>query len=150
MTNAEPTNGGAGFSATDLNELERQLAAWRAQQQPRGRLPEELWKSAAALAQKQGVSGVARALRLDYYSLRRWCDPSCPQRGRRARSASRSSARASAPRFVELKLEEPMGQSAPVFRVELADGRGARMSFELGREVAPVVALAEVFWKRLR
>jgi hypothetical protein len=146
MTNAGQTTGEAEFSATNLNELLRQLAAWRAQQQARTRLPEEVWQAAAMLARQRGISSVARTLRLDYYKLQRWCDPAAPRRSRSKRPAP-----SAPPRFVELKLEHALGRGAgQVFRVELADGRGARMSLELGREVAAVVALAEAFWKRLQ
>jgi|GEM_PF-6045727 len=45
-----------GFSATDLNELQRQLSAWRGAQRGRSRLPEQLWTAAATVAKTDGVS----------------------------------------------------------------------------------------------
>ena len=131
---------GSGFSATDLGELQRQLGAWRRGQTGRARIPEEVWMAAAALARTQGVSWVARTLRLDYYKLRRRCpgaDASVPAAGAVAS-------------FVELHLEDSgvgVGH-ARAFRVELGEARGARMTVELGQDVPALVALAEAFWRR--
>jgi hypothetical protein len=52
------------ISTLKLNQLQRQLAAWRRTDRPRQAIPEPLWQDAATLAQDLGVSPVARA-RLD-------------------------------------------------------------------------------------
>lgn len=57
------------FSATDLYQLQRQLATWRRQQSGRVRLPEAVWGSAATLSERHAASLVARTLHLDYYKL---------------------------------------------------------------------------------
>ena len=125
------------FSTTDLNRLQRQLSAWRREQTGRTRLPEALWSAASDLARTQGPSRVARALRLDYYKLRK-------------RLAATSSPLVTAPAFVELK-EVPMSEAGPgESAVELSDGTGARMALRVRHDVATLVALAESFWRRPR
>src|ERR1700738_729839 len=59
------------FSTGDLKELQGQLSIWRRQQAGRTQLPEAVWRSAAALALRLGVSQVCRTLRLNYYKLNR-------------------------------------------------------------------------------
>lgn len=130
---------GTGFSATDLNKLERQLDAWRRQQGSRARLPDGVWTAAATLAQSQGVSWVARTLRLDYCKL---------ARHRASRRLNRPAAKA-LPTFVEVQLGEGVRESTRSFRVELAGAHGARMSIGLGHDTAAVVALAEAFWRHV-
>ena len=123
------------FSTTDLNRLQRQLAAWRREQSGRPRLPKALWREATDLARTQGPSRVARVLRLDYYKLRK-------------RLAVTASLLQAPPAFVELKAaprcEAGPGESA----VELSDGTGARMALRVRHDVATLVALAESFWRR--
>mgnify|MGYP007117610690 FL=1 len=64
---------GNGFSATDLEVLQRQVIAWRRARPGRSRIPEDLWAAAVALAGSEGVSWVARVLHLDYYRLKQRC-----------------------------------------------------------------------------
>jgi hypothetical protein len=52
-------------------ELARQLQEWRKEHKAPTRLPEEYWARAAHLATQQGIYKTARALRLDYMSLKR-------------------------------------------------------------------------------
>jgi hypothetical protein len=44
---------------------------WREQEVCRWRMPEELWDAAVSLARTHGVGPIARALRLDYGSLKK-------------------------------------------------------------------------------
>lgn len=125
------------FSTTDLNRLQRQLTAWRREQSGRTRLPEVLWRAATDLARSQGLSRVARVLRLDYYKLRK-------------RLAATSSPLAAPPAFVELK-EAPVFEAGPgESMVELSDGRGVTMTLRVRHDVATLVALAESFWRHPR
>jgi hypothetical protein len=130
---------GPEFSRTDLTELQRQLVAWRQRQHGRARLPEEVWIAAAALAPREGVSQVARTLRLDYYKLRRRC---APTPGITPRTVG-------LPGFVELHVEDALQGNCGAFQVELAGPHGSSMTIGLGRDVSAVVALAEAFWRRI-
>jgi hypothetical protein len=128
-----------GFSETDLKELQRQLLSWRKSQFQRTRLPEEIWNSAAELARTQGVSYVARALRLDYYRLKRQV----------AQGPEKSSPITPPPTFVELQLT-PGERDGVACRIELTDVGGAKMSVHFPGDSTTIVALAEAFWRRER
>jgi hypothetical protein len=55
-------------------ELERgrdRFAAWRRTRRPKTRIPESLWELAVRLAATHGLNCTARALKLDYYSLKK-------------------------------------------------------------------------------
>jgi hypothetical protein len=123
------------FSTTDLNQLRRQLSAWRREQSGRTRLPEALWGAATSLARTQGPSRVARLLRLDYYKLRK-------------RLATTATLLPAPPAFVELKGAPMFGTGPGEAAVELSDGTGARMTLRVCSDVATLVALAGSFWRR--
>lgn len=55
----------------DLARARDRLAEWRRTKKPRARIPEALWKRAVELAGKHGLHRTARALNLDYYSLKK-------------------------------------------------------------------------------
>jgi hypothetical protein len=52
-------------------ELAKQLVEWRKTHKAPARIPAEIWGRAAELAAHQGVNKIAKALRLDYMSLKR-------------------------------------------------------------------------------
>jgi len=98
------------------------------------RLPEAVWTSAAALARTQGLSVVARTLRLDYYKLRR--------------AAGASSSPTAPPAFVELQVAAVADPGPGLSTVELSDGTGARMTLRVPSERPTLLALARTFWRR--
>jgi len=53
-----------------LEAVHRRLERWRRTRTHRSAIPEALWASAAELAGEYGLAKTARALRLDYYSLK--------------------------------------------------------------------------------
>ena len=55
----------------ELKEVQERLEAWRGKRRRCRRLPEPMWDSAVGLARTHGINRVARALRLDYYRLKR-------------------------------------------------------------------------------
>jgi hypothetical protein len=92
-------------------------------------IPKELWREAAELACAHGINRIARALRLDYYSLKQ-----------RAAATTRSGARA--PEFVEFL---PGGLPAsplsrPECLIEVEDGSGAKLRIHLQGGAFPDVA----------
>jgi hypothetical protein len=127
-----------GFSSTDLDILQRQLAAWRHSQPSRARLPDTLWSAAAALAKSEGVSWVARALQLDYRRLRRHCRPSGTSPAPSLR----------APAFVEVELPPPRAAVERNCRIELCGSDGRRVVIELDRDPATLVAVVAGFLGR--
>lgn len=126
------------FSSTDLPLLQTQLDAWRQRQSGRSRLPAELWEAAAALARTEGVSLVARVLRLGFYRLQR------EARKRRLPVSVKDAPNA----FIELKLDvPPQPVSVTSGLVELIDGPDRRMRLHTGHDPAAWVALARSFWR---
>ena len=124
------------FSSTDLPLLQTQLNAWRQRQSGRSRLPGELWDAAAALARTEGVSLVARVLRLGFYRLQR------EARKRRLPVSVKDALNA----FIELKLDVlPQPVSVTSGLVELIDGPDRRMRLHTGHDPAAWVALARSF-----
>ena len=115
------------------------IASWRRDcQGRRRRMPEALWQAAARLARVHGINQVARALRLDYYNLKRRVD------GRQEDLPP-----AAAPVFVELGAGDNAASSGCVLEME-APG-GARLTVRL-RDPGNLdfVSLAEALWRRRR
>jgi len=115
-----------------LSRAQRRIEQWRTRRRPRTRIPEELWREAAQLACAHGINRTARALRLDYYALKK-----------RAAATARSGERAA--EFVEIL---PGGLSAPrpECMIELEDVSGAKMRIHLqGGDLPDVAALARGF-----
>ena len=70
MSTGQPTN-----IPIALSRARRQFDRWRSQQHnKRTRLPKELWQKAVALAREHGLNKTARALGLNYYSLKKHID----------------------------------------------------------------------------
>lgn len=106
-----------------LEQVRAELDTWREQRRRGDRIPEEVWRRAAGAVRQYGLNAVSRALRLDYYHLKR----RAAGNQRRRREAS--------PVFVELGSQETEAQLACV--VELEKGNGARMRICV-RDVAGV------------
>jgi len=118
-----------------LASLRRELERWRKDPARSWRMPEALWRAAAEIARAHGVSKTSRTLGLDYYALEQ----------RLRASPGREPSRA----FVELPW--PVIASAPDYRLELEDGRGARLRVEVrGAGRTDVEALARVLWSAAR
>ena len=59
-------------AAAGLAEVRAELQAWRGRRRRGDRIPEEVWRRAARAVRQYGLNPVSRALRLDYYQLKRW------------------------------------------------------------------------------
>ena len=57
--------------SAEFDLARERFAAWRLTRKPRARIPQELWELAARLAAVHGVHRRARALKLEYYSLKK-------------------------------------------------------------------------------
>ena len=133
MDNATPSNFPAACS-----RVQQKLAHWRQRHRRGARIPEALWREAAKLASAHGINRIARALRLDYYSLQK-----------RAAAAARLGVRPSAaqsgtraPEFVELL---PGGLPAsplsrPECLIEVEEPGGAKLRIHLQGGAFPDVA----------
>ena len=117
-------------SPAALSRAQRKIEQWRQRRRPRARIPEELWREAAQLACAHGVNRTARALRLDYYALKK-------------RAAAGGDERA--PEFVEV-LPGGMPASRPECTIELEDAGGAKMRIHLqGGDLPDVAELTRAF-----
>lgn len=115
----------------DLARAAQRLDAWRSTRTTRA-IPPELWRRAGGLAARHGVSPVARALRLDFYELKRRV---AAARGPRA--------------FVE--IVPASSGAARECRVELEDPSGMKMRVAWEASGASdVEALARLFLGRPR
>ena len=111
-----------------LSRLGQRFAAWRKTRGSGQRIPESLWNSAVKLATEHGLNRTARALNLDYYSLKKRVDG--------ASSQPKST-------FVGL----PSMPLASECVIEFEDGSGASMRMHLkGTDPPDVLALSRSFW----
>ena len=124
MDDAPPADYLAACSRT-----QRKIEHWRQRHRRGARIPEALWHEAAKLASAHGINRIARALRLDYYSLKE-----------RAAAAARSGVRS--PEFVELLPgglpTSPL--SRPECLIEVEDPGGAKLRIHLQGGAFPDVA----------
>ena len=54
----------------ELARAKERFAAWRQTRAPKSRIPQGLWNHAVELAASEGLNRTARALKLDYYTLK--------------------------------------------------------------------------------
>ena len=124
-------------TSVGLEQTRRGITRWRETRTHRGApMPAALWTAAIALARQHGLYPTARALRLDYGSLKTRVDAAGAGRG-------------PSPAFVELPAVRPTGLGPCV--IDLAAPRGRRMRIEVsGVTVADFVTLTQVAWGRDR
>jgi hypothetical protein len=147
----------AGEVPVALKRARGRLERWRQTRRGRDRIPEELWGLAVEAVSTYGVNRTARALGLDYYSLKKRVesavdDPGGPakRRGPQAPPVARSVE--VAPRFVELAsgvaaLAPSRSSGAPACVLEFERGGGAKLRVQLPSvAVADLVALGRSFW----
>jgi hypothetical protein len=120
-----------------LENTRRRIARWRETRTHRGApMPAALWAAAIALARQHGLYTTARALRVDYGSLKKRMDAA-------------GAGRVPSPAFVELPAARSTGLGACV--IDLEAPRGGRMRIEVtGVTVADLVTLTQVAWGRAR
>ena len=117
-----------------LTRLGQRFGVWRKTRAPGTRIPDSLWNSATKLAAKYGVNPTARALNLDYYSLKKRVD-----------AADRS---VPASTFVELPSAALSVSSSRECVIEWEDAAGARMRVHVkGQDLPDVLALSRSFWR---
>ena len=120
-----------------LERTRQRFERWRETRKARSRIPESLWTSAVKMARAYGINRTARALRVDYYSLK--------ERVESEASSSGSSDRGTSSTFVELTA--PAIASTCECLLELEDVAGAKMRIHLkGVEVPDLAALSRSFW----
>ena len=127
-----------------LESGRRSFEHWRSQRTGRPRIPDSLWRTAVELAEEFGVYRTAKALRLNYETLKARVNAAPPER-----SSPGPSTAASPAKFVELLTETVLGAGQCV--VEFDDGHGARMCVYLEHaEPSVLAALASAFVRDAR
>ena len=115
-----------------LGRVQRKIEQWRQGHRPRAPIPEELWREAAEVACAHGINRTARALRLDYYCLKKRADLAGAGSG------------AHAPEFVEV-LPGAMSAPQPQCTIEVEEAGGVKMRICLeGGDLPDVLALTRV------
>ena len=98
-------------SFDDVEELRKRFEDFRSQHEKRTRLPEELWRAAAEIAERRGMNLVCRCLRLDANSLKKWMGKSVSE-PRRKRAIKTQQRRRPPAAFVELLTLLPLPRVA--------------------------------------
>jgi hypothetical protein len=114
----------------DLLRAQRRLLTWRSRQTARKPIPHSLWALAVRLVQRHRLNRTARALKLDYYSLKKRAeqDPAPVPPGQ--------------PAFVELPSPLALKQCL----CEISHRAGASMRLQLmGYDAADIEVLARCF-----
>jgi hypothetical protein len=136
MHAAEASAAPCGAEAEMIEGLRARIEAWRGSE-ARGRaMPKELWEEAGAAAQLLGVFRVARALSLNYQTLKR-----------RAGTADTKRAAAGRADFIELPgVRAPfVGSSGNEAVVEVLATDGARLTVRVRAQSLDMAALVNAF-----
>ena len=121
--------------APALSRVHRQFDLWRSRHRKYTRLPEELWRQAAAVAREHGLNKTARALGLKYYSLKKHLDEM---------TAEQVVPTKAEPDFIEL-MPGVMTPGSIECTIEWADGGGSTVRMHIkGAGPSELVSLAGV------
>ena len=121
-----------------LEAVRRRIEHWRLARKARSRIPDLLRASAVEVARSYGVHRAARALRLDYYALKK-------RVGQEATAAPGRHKGSGVAAFLELAA--PGQTSLGECTLELEDAGGAKMRVHLkGFEAPDLAALSRSFW----
>ena len=125
------TQSRSAINDTALEKLQKRLNAWRKSCKPRSRIPENLWDAAIRAAAQYGVNKTAKALHLDYYSLKK----------RLAASAENESAA-----FIELLPSATNNVSEYAIELEASDGTKMHIQVK-GPEMPDMITLSRELWR---
>ena len=116
-----------------IEQVQKGLDAWRKTRKRRSRIPDHLWESAARVAGQYGLYKTARALRLDYNSLKK-------------RLKAVTDGNESAPAFVE--LIQTVSSPSSECLIELESRHGEKMRIHLkGAALPDLAAIGNMFWR---
>jgi hypothetical protein len=121
-----------------LEGVQRQFERWRRTRKVGSHIPDSLWASAVEAASAYGIHRTARALRLEYYSLKKRVGGEPAAVGKVAEGSAVAT-------FLELP---PSAQAASCqCTLELESASGAKMRVHLqGFEAPDLAALSRSFW----
>ncbi len=120
-----------------LEKVRGRFDEWRRSRKVRTRIPDPLWAAAVKMASRYGIHRTARALRIDYYGLKKRVEEG-------ASDSSCTPSKENTATFVELASLPPTGMEC---LIELEDTGGAKMRVHLkGVEAPDLIALSRSFW----
>ncbi len=123
-----------GALPTSLEVVRRRFEKWRRTRQAGSRVPKLLWAAAVKMAGIYGLHRTARALAVEYYSLKKHVELAAAPEGHRRGTA-----------FIELPPSMPIESCG--FTLELEDAEGSKMRVDLKAATPPdLVALCRSFW----
>jgi hypothetical protein len=123
-------------TSKQIDQLRRRLDAWRQSHRPRARIPEGLWNLAVKLAGRNGLNKTAKALRLDYYDLKKRLD------------AAAVVSQGPGPSFIE--LNSPVLSSIPECLIEFEARSGAKMKIHLKSMAMPDLSTVSRIFSRFK
>jgi hypothetical protein len=132
-----------------LKELRESFERWRRTHRARSRISEPLWAAAVKAAGRYGLHRTAKALRVDYYSLKKRIERAGVSTGARrhtASSASKASAKGAEAAFLELPAAAWAGAGECTLVLEGTDGAKLRVHLK-GFEAPDLAALSRSFWQ---
>jgi hypothetical protein len=120
-------------SDKQIERLRKHFADWRKRRKPRARIPIRLWNAAVQIAGECGLNRTAKALHLDYYTLKTKLEAS-------------AGIQKSGPAFIELN---PAATGAtPECIIECENRNGAKMRIHIkGMEAPDLDAISSAFWR---
>ena len=123
-----------GTLPASLEIVRRRFEKWRRTRQAGSRIPKLLWAAAVKMASVYGLHRTARALPVEYYSLKKHVELAAAPEGYRRATA-----------FIELPPSMPIESCG--FTLELEDAEGSKMRVDLKAATPPdLVALCRSFW----
>ena len=129
-----------------LVSLRQRFERWRRTRMARSRIPEPLWAAAVKLAAKYGIHRTAKALRVDYYALKKRVEQKAGIAGTQQEPAGIASKAAAEATFLELPAAAWPGCGECT--LDLEDVGGAKLRVHLkGFETPELAALSRSFWR---
>ncbi len=126
-----------GFPA-QLEGARRRFERWRERCTSRSRIPDRLWAAAVKMAGVYGVCQTAKALRVEYYSLKERVEQSKAAASGRPKESPLAT-------FLELPSAVPLGGCECLLEWEEADGTKRRVHVK-GIPTPDLHALNRSFW----
>jgi len=128
-----------------LAGLRRRFEEWRRTHEARSRIPASLWGSAVKMAGVYGLNRTARALRLDYYALKKRVEQETIVNDSMATIPAAGPKREVVTPFLE--LVPPLSPGVSECIMELENAAGAKMRVHLKSTASPdLAALSQSFW----
>ena len=129
-----------------LENLRQRFERWRRTRKVRSRIPEPLWAAAVKSAAKHGIHRTAKALRVDYYVLKKRVEQKAAIAGTQQEPAATASKAATEATFLELPAAAWAGSGECT--LDLEDAGGAKLRVHLkGFEAPDLAALSRSFWQ---